>query len=106
MELPGHRPRDVGGAVRPVRMEPGFPTGMQTRLERLGHRLKPAYKFEWFGSQVIKADEEHSAYHGGSDPRVDGCIIGSRSLIERPFNLSGGIGEKRPLRMTPTRACR
>ena len=59
-----------------LRMEPGFPTGMQTELERLGHRLKPAYEFEWFGSQVIKVDEEHGAYHGGSDPRVDGCAIG------------------------------
>jgi gamma-glutamyltranspeptidase/glutathione hydrolase len=72
---PGTDPGALGMPYE-LRVESGFPPETWADLERRGHRLRLQDEFETSGAQVILVDRERGAYHGGSDPRTDGCAIG------------------------------
>jgi gamma-glutamyltranspeptidase/glutathione hydrolase len=58
-----------------LRMEPGFPEATIEQMETLGHAVRIMGEMESGGGcQAILIDG--GVYHGGSDPRVDGCAIG------------------------------
>jgi gamma-glutamyltranspeptidase/glutathione hydrolase len=73
--VPGTDPSSVDAPFE-LRLESGFARETRTELERRGHTVISSGAFTWFGAQVIKVDREAGCYHGGSDPRVDGCAIG------------------------------
>jgi gamma-glutamyltranspeptidase/glutathione hydrolase len=72
---PGTVPDDLGTPYE-LHLEPGFPLETWSDLERRGHRLRPVNALEAGGAQLILVDRARGAYHGGSDPRTDGCAIG------------------------------
>jgi gamma-glutamyltranspeptidase/glutathione hydrolase len=72
---PGTVPSELGAPYE-LHLEPGFPPATWAELERRGHRLHPQDVFEAGGAQLILIDPGSGAYHGGSDPRTDGCAIG------------------------------
>jgi gamma-glutamyltranspeptidase/glutathione hydrolase len=73
--VPGTDPSSLRSPFE-LRLESGFPSETLTELERRGHTVDSAGQFTWFGEQVIQVDHDAGCYHGGSDPRVDGCAIG------------------------------
>src|SRR5215208_1013796 len=75
MSHPGTDPAALGTPYE-LRMESGFAPETWTDLERRGHRLRLQNEFEASGCQLILVDGASGAYHGGSDPRTDGCAIG------------------------------
>jgi gamma-glutamyltranspeptidase/glutathione hydrolase len=75
VSFPGTDPAALGTPFE-LRLEPGFLAETRAELEQLGHRLKLVDGLTGHGGQIIQVDEEHGAYYGGSDPRVDGCAIG------------------------------
>jgi gamma-glutamyltranspeptidase/glutathione hydrolase len=73
--FPGTDPASLASPFE-LRLEPGFPRETVAELERRGHTVVAGGPFTWFGAQVIRVDAGAGCYHGGSDPRVDGCAIG------------------------------
>ena len=75
MSHPGTDPVALGTPYE-LRLESGFAPETWADLERRGHRLRLQNEFEASGCQLILVDAASGAYHGGSDPRADGCAIG------------------------------
>lgn len=75
MSVPGTDPSSLALPFE-LRLEPGFPEETAAGLVALGHRVVQIGPVPGTGAQVIRLDRENGVYHGGSDPRVDGCAVG------------------------------
>jgi gamma-glutamyltranspeptidase/glutathione hydrolase len=70
---------DVIGLGKPyeLRLESRFPEATQKRLAEMGHVMRKVGAWEGGGgAQIIMRDPERGVLLGGSDPRVDGLVIG------------------------------
>ncbi len=74
MSFPGTDPANRAAPFE-LRLEDGFPEVTIAGLRRLGHAIREMGEMESGGAAQAIAIED-GVYHGGSDPRVDGCAIG------------------------------
>lgn len=74
MSFPATDPANLPAPFE-LRVETGFPAETPARLAQLGHAVREMGEMEAGGGcQAIQIRD--GAYHGGSDPRVDGCAVG------------------------------
>ncbi len=72
--FPGTDPGNLPAPFE-LRMESGFPAETVAELAARGHAVKEMGEMEaGGGAQAIQIQD--GVFHGGSDPRVDGCAIG------------------------------
>ncbi len=75
MSFPTTDPATIAAPFE-LRVEDGFPDATLAALRSLGHAIRTMGEMEsGGGAQVIAVND--GIYTGGSDPRVDGCAIGS-----------------------------
>jgi gamma-glutamyltranspeptidase / glutathione hydrolase len=76
VSFPGTDPTTIPAPFE-LRLEPGIGDEVMVQLQRLGHRIA-AERTSLAGcaAQVIELDATRGMFHGGSDPRMDGCAMG------------------------------